>query len=632
MATREDPATVRRRWHEAAGAALPLEPDSVFLETEGWLAKRANERRAKLLRNLAPLLDAMLYEGETIRYAVRGVLYSAAEYMLSGHLAAMHANQMAIVLTSHRLLWLQVDGKGRPRDLKNQVRLEKIRRVTTRWIGPLTVETVAQEKLVFTQVPKADRKALVAMIPGTPAAPREKEKSVEHLCPSCARVVPGPVGSAVRCPDPSCRIPFRSPKKAAWLSALVPGVGDIYLRHFAFGSLEFVGSIAVLCVAIFAAGEAFVNPGAESLLVAALLGAFFVVLPRVIDFALTLHMGRKGIVPLSLTPAPAGIEDGAPIGPAQPRPLPAFPAWSWVLFALGAAAVAATGWFSWSEARAHARLLEACRLAESGKVPEATRIYDALNASSPLAANDRGRFALALWNGGDLDGGDRIVDGLGPVETSLADGLNAFVAKYRSALEDLETGRKALVDDRVEEAWGPIDGAVALFRTLETAPLPKSRHDVVVELTGELLGPPLAPADLEAAARLAGLAATLPGADARLDVARLRIDAAGGSSPESRSRAELVDAAKLDPLWRLLLLETRVALAEGADEVVSVARGAEMVAPGDVLRLGEGVRANARVRRGALLILAGKAADVPDADREGAEEIAAVEGWAGAGR
>jgi hypothetical protein len=229
-------------------------------------------------------------------------------------------------------------------------------------------------------VPRADRNALVALLPGSPTAPRASEGSIEHLCPACLRVVPGPVGSAERCPDPACRIPCRSPKWAAWLSALVPGVGDIYLRHFLFGSLEFVGSIAVLCFALFAIVAAVAARDSEILLVAAVLGVLFILLPRLFDFFLTLHMGRKGIVPLSLTPAPPGVEDGAPIGPSRGASLPAFPTWSWLLFAAGALAVGATA----SPSLAEARVLEACRLAETGKLAEARKLYEASAAAKPV--------------------------------------------------------------------------------------------------------------------------------------------------------------------------------------------------------------------------------------------------------
>jgi hypothetical protein len=628
MAKVEDPAALRSRWHEVAGVDLPLDSGSVFRETDGYFARRANEKRAKLLAALAPLLRTMLDPGEAVLAAARGYLYSAAEYLLSGHLAALHTNQVALVLTGRRLLWIQVDGKGRPRDLKNQLRVEKVRKATSRWSGQLIVETVAREKLVFNSVPRADRNALVALLPGAPAAPREKEKSVEHLCPACVRVVPGPVGTASRCPWPECRIPFRSPKRAAWLSAIVPGVGDVYLRHFAFGALEFVGSIAVLCVAIFAGLLALGSPRAENVATAAVLAVLFVVLPRVFDFALTLHMGRKGIVPLSLAPVPAGLDEGAPIGPSRSRSLPAFPAWALALFAAGGLAVAATAWFSWAEAKNQGLLFEACRLAETGKIADATKLYDAIGARSPVSPTDRGRFALALWNGGDLDGGDRLVESLGPIEKGVADELNGFVARYGKAREQLEAGRKDLIAGRDAEAWKAIDPALALFRTLETAPLPKSRHDVAVELAGELLGPPLSPEDLDAAVRVAGLASGLPGGDARLDVARFRIAAARGDGAEAGTLAARIDPARLDALWRVLLLEGRFALA-GDDVAASVeAREAEAIVPAEIIRLDAGVRANARARRGALLLLAGRDDAVAGADLEKAREFAEDEGRA----
>jgi hypothetical protein len=41
--------------------------------------------------------------------------------------------------------------------------------------------------------------------------------------------------STNRHPNDACRIPLRSGRRAAWLSTLVPGVGDLYLRQFFTG-------------------------------------------------------------------------------------------------------------------------------------------------------------------------------------------------------------------------------------------------------------------------------------------------------------------------------------------------------------------------------------------------------------
>lgn len=112
MANGDDSAAIRKRWHELAGSGLPLEAESVFRETDGYLVRRANEARVKLLQSLAPLLAKALEPAETIRYAACGTRYSAAELFLSGHLAARSANRTALVLTDRRLLLLQVDAGG----------------------------------------------------------------------------------------------------------------------------------------------------------------------------------------------------------------------------------------------------------------------------------------------------------------------------------------------------------------------------------------------------------------------------------------------------------------------------------------------------------------------------------------
>ena len=57
------------------------------------------------------------------------------------------------------------------------------------------------------------------------------------------------------------------------------------------------------------------------------------------------------------------------------------------------------------------------------------------------------------------------------------------------------------------------------------------------------------------------LAATLPGADPRLDVARARVRAASGES------APLPEATALDARWRLLALEARAALRAAPSDV-----------------------------------------------------------------
>ena len=105
----------RDKWLTLVGTELALDPEAVFPETSGFFVTRANDRRAKLLGNLKPVLLRALEAGERVRYAARAVRYEVGEFLFSGHLAAVYSNRMALVLTDRRLLMLYVDSSGKPR-------------------------------------------------------------------------------------------------------------------------------------------------------------------------------------------------------------------------------------------------------------------------------------------------------------------------------------------------------------------------------------------------------------------------------------------------------------------------------------------------------------------------------------
>ena len=79
--------------------------------------------------------------------------------------------------------------------------------------------------------------------------------------------------------------PFRSAKKAALLSLLMPGIGDLYLRQFVFGTLELLGSTLAALIAIPAILPVFFG-GVEDAGVAGVATFIFIILPRLIDYGL----------------------------------------------------------------------------------------------------------------------------------------------------------------------------------------------------------------------------------------------------------------------------------------------------------------------------------------------------------
>lgn len=318
----EQRADARGAPQEHTLAGLPIDPQSLFPAKDGFFARRARKRRTLVLERLREVLQKALAPGEVIRFATTGYRYSGWEFYFAG-VAAYRHNQVALVLTDRRLLLLQIHGK-RPGALKNHLPLEAIRRVTGSF-GRVKLELGDGKKLVIIRSPRVDAKCVRALVPGDPGAACPAP-ALEALCPACLTPVPGPVGATLTCPSQTCRIPFRDPARAARFSAFVPGLGDLYLGHHLFGSLEFLGSMLMLGMgaAMVASGE----PAAVFALV------MLIAVPRVIDYPLTRYMGRKGLAPLALQPAPG----------AQARNLPSFPAWAYVLFAAGIALAGGVAW------------------------------------------------------------------------------------------------------------------------------------------------------------------------------------------------------------------------------------------------------------------------------------------------
>ena len=277
---------------QAPGAAsLPVNLSTLYPEGDGLFDRRTKARRAKLLGGIEVALRKALAPGETIRYVARGCRYFLGEYWFGGG-AAYHHNMTALVLTDRRLLLVQIDGRGRPGDMKNQVQLAAIRGAGRSFLSGWGIRLADGTRLSFVALRAADRKRLQALLP-TCEGPKAAEPSLEHLCPACLRHVPGKVGATATCPEPTCRIPFRDPEKAARLSTWVPGLGDLYLRHHLFGALEFLGSMLMLGVGLALLAEAIANPEPSSVVAAAFVLLLLVVVPRVIDRRVTRHMGGR---------------------------------------------------------------------------------------------------------------------------------------------------------------------------------------------------------------------------------------------------------------------------------------------------------------------------------------------------
>jgi hypothetical protein len=558
----------RTAWLSPLGD-LPVDAESLFPETRGFFAKRANAQRAKLLAKSAGTLRRVLQPGERIRYATLGMRYWFWELYFAGWASYYH-NQYLVALTDRRLLMLQVTSRGNPGDLKNQLRLEEIRGTKRKaflsFANPFTLFTSDGATLKLTRIPKRDRAVLTSLLPsGTPAPRAPQAQSIEHLCPSCLRVVPGPVGTTLTCPEPTCRIPFRDPRKAARLSAWIPGLGDLYLRHHLFGASEFLGSTVMLGLALVLLLMAVLGGEPAGWVAAAVAVPLLVAIPRLVDYRLTLHMARKGLVPLALAPAPG----------AAARNLPSFPRWSPLLFAAGLAIVFGAPALLGGELRDDARFRDATvKQVEAGRFDEALAAYDALKAEGIVTEERRARLLRALFRTGDLEGADRIrteLDG-SPVSDELVEELNAAIEAEQAALTGYQEGLRALMAGEDDAAWEKLDPALAYFKTIRRPHLPATRGEARVHLASELLAPPV-DAETAALARRMVEDAGPEATSAEAAVVRAALRSLGGDAAGVAAALGGVEA-DLPISFRILALEARARVARGEAERKALVEGA----------------------------------------------------------
>lgn len=267
---------------------------SQMFDTEGWRARSRAKRRFKLLRRIDPALRPMLRDGERVFFVSRGVAHpSVLEWYFLGA-ALYYMNQRAIVLTNQRILLLQIDWRMRPKAMRNQIDYASIAGFKNTVLGNTRISFHSGGHVLLTGLPRADRKWLARtfdrMLGKLDAAPARTE--LEHLCPQCFWPVREQSASC-----PACARPFKSPRRAALLSLVFPGAGDLYLGHNAFAYLELLGATGIW---LGAAALGF-DPSV-GVLEGIVLVCFIVVFAHGFDAFTTHRIAKKGLIADSTDP------------------------------------------------------------------------------------------------------------------------------------------------------------------------------------------------------------------------------------------------------------------------------------------------------------------------------------------
>lgn len=247
---------------------------------------RINRLKLKLLKAVQPVLSELLKEDEQVRRIAAGTAYYPVELIFGNGWLTVLYNRYVLVATDKRLVAINTNYKmNKPMHYFFQYPFQEIKKVSGGLFGTrLVLSRKKGKRRIFGAIKRRlgmEMKAYIkANIDGSPlidpaAALRD------FLCPVCFAPLPGKLQAC-----PQCRASFKTPRKAALRSLLLPGLGDIYLGHRFLGSMEILGSVIVWFVVL----GLLITGDPEQVAI----GLIILLLVNGADSLLTLHMAKKG--------------------------------------------------------------------------------------------------------------------------------------------------------------------------------------------------------------------------------------------------------------------------------------------------------------------------------------------------
>jgi uncharacterized protein (DUF983 family) len=269
--------------------------EKMFPKLEGIGAKGKVRSKLKLLKKLLPDLQTALMDGETLLYVARGFVVNWWEALVASAAMAQYMNTTCVVLTDRRILLVNSKTNGKQKHFRNQLFYSEIESVKMKKVLSRTGTLKLKDgsKIHIGGFKGIDCKLMETYIPeqlnSLPTEAPSFAKSLQYLCPKCAEAY-----VALRQECEGCGTIYKNAKKAAIMSLALPGLGDLYLGHRLFGTMELVGSLFEWLILIgFIRG---ISAGEAVDMVFFSVWIVFMISTNVIDYFVTLEMGKKGLI------------------------------------------------------------------------------------------------------------------------------------------------------------------------------------------------------------------------------------------------------------------------------------------------------------------------------------------------
>jgi predicted Zn finger-like uncharacterized protein len=255
-------------------------------DKKGRFKTRLNKLKLKLLGAVQETVDRLLDRDERVMHIAAGTAYYPAELFFGNGWMTLLYNRYILVATNKRLVAVNTNYKmNKPTHYLFQFPYAEIKKASRGLFGTsLAIARKRGNRRTFTSISRSladEFKTFIDSKIDPSASPDAEAPSEDNLCPSCFTPLADHLSI---CPD--CRAIFKSPRKAALRSLLLPGWGDIYLGHRFLGFLELLGSLVVwgICMALLLSDQT------SDRTVALVILVFY----NGMDGLLSLHMAKKG--------------------------------------------------------------------------------------------------------------------------------------------------------------------------------------------------------------------------------------------------------------------------------------------------------------------------------------------------
>ncbi len=238
------------RLHDFDQTSFCFEDIFTLTEKPGYKTSK-NRLKFRLIETVySLLLNRILIEGERVHKVSRGILYYPFEIPYANGLLTVFSNYFAIFCTNHRLLFVNIDFRGKKIGrYVYQVLYEEIVDVSRSiFLTSLKIKTKSKRNWNFTSLGKSSAKEIKDyLLNRGKNGPSGLFNGVTRwqLCPICDKFLSLGLASC-----PHCSAMFKRSDEAMTRSLILPGLGSVYLSYIPLGIVEMAAYLTAWFAAI----------------------------------------------------------------------------------------------------------------------------------------------------------------------------------------------------------------------------------------------------------------------------------------------------------------------------------------------------------------------------------------------